>query len=179
MGEYLLEPVRFRQLFLDDYGIESWDGCTKSLHQPKLCGACIGPHEGHAAPQSRNAPCYNPEPKRWEWWYMGGMSTSLDGEVWQVSNEPTAAIRSLIRDDNEPDPAKRYKALLDGYRDENDGGNVSGLTPATSPTGLGDTWCDTFVLPPDDFLWTIILGLKPLLQDQGRPGRAIVRRIIF
>lgn len=72
---------------------------------------------------------------------MGGMATSPDGEVWQVSGEPTAAIRSLIRDDNEPDPNKRYKALLDGYRDDNDGGNVSGLTPATSPTGLGDTWC--------------------------------------
>ena len=108
---------------------------------------------------------------------MGGMATSLDGEEWQVSNEPTAAIRSLIRDDNEPDPTKRYKALLDGYRDENDGGNVSGLTPATSPTGLGDTWYDTFLLPPA-FLWTYC-RLKPMLQDQGRPGRAIVRRVIF
>ena len=120
----MLDPVRYRQLFLDDYSIESWDGCTKSLHQPKLCGACIEPHEGHSAPQSRNAPCYNPDSGRWEWWYMGGMATSPDGEVWQVSDEPTAAIRSLVRDDN-------------------DGGNVSGLTPATSPTGLGDTWCVT------------------------------------
>eukprot|EP01045_Picozoa_sp_COSAG04_P028045 COSAG04_NODE_4253_length_2205_cov_0.983856_2_plen_278_part_00 len=144
MGDYLLEPVRYRQLFLDDHGIESWDGCTKALHQPELCGPCIGPHEGHSTPQSRNAPCYNPDEGRWEWWYMGGMATSPDGEAgdWTVSSEPTAAIRSLIRDDNEPDPAKRYKALLDGYRDDNDGGNVSGLTPATSPTGLGDTWCD-------------------------------------
>ena len=141
VGDYLLEPTRYRQLFLDDYAIESWDGCTKSLHQPKLCGVCIGPHEGHSTPQSRSAPCYNPEAERWEWWYMGGMATSPDGEVWQVSGEPTAAIRSLIRDDNEPDPNKRYKALLDGYRDDNNGGNVSGLTPATSPTGLGDTWC--------------------------------------
>ena len=140
MGDYLLEPVRYRQLFLDDYGIESWDGCTKALHQPELCGPCIGPHEGHSTPQSRNAPCYNPDEGRWEWWYMGGMATSPDGEEWTVSSEPTAAIRSLIRDDNEPDPSKRYKALLDGYRDDNDGGNVSGLTPATSPTGLGDTW---------------------------------------
>ena len=26
----------------------------------------------------------------------------------------TVAIRSLVRDDNEPDPQKRYKAMLDG-----------------------------------------------------------------
>jgi hypothetical protein len=142
LGDYMIDPRKHRQLFLDDYVIEASDGIVKTLQPPMLCGACIEPFEGHQTPQSRNAPCYNADADRWEWFFMGGMATSPTGEAgsWAVSSEPTASIRSLVRDNNEQDPQKRYKALLDGYRPEGDGGNVAGLTPATSPTGVGDSW---------------------------------------
>ena len=65
-----------------------------------------------------------------------------DGEKWQLTGADLGktGIRSILRDELDPDPARRYKALLEAppavdQYGNTDGGNVSGLTPAVSPTG--------------------------------------------
>ena len=151
----LIDPVQYRQLFLDDYAIESMKGLTRTLHQPEKCGALI-----NGGIQSRTAPFWNSEKGLWEWWYMGQYThyaTSADGEHWQkpslglyeaegstdnnIACDPgEAGLYHIARDERDPDPARRYKALF----------SAAGRRPAVSPDGFDWTWVDTPPIPSSD-----------------------------
>lgn len=154
----LIDPKQYRQLFIDSYAIESMQGITRTVHQPKKVGPMI-----NGGIQSRSAPQWNPEKELWEWWYMGEhiyYATSKDGEYWEKPNlglyawegskdnniacDPNggdeARIFHIIRDDNDPDPQRRYKGLL----------AVNGRCPAISPDGFNWTKVETPPIPSAD-----------------------------
>ena len=51
----LIDPKKYRQLFLDEQGLESTQGTTQTLHPPKKFGPLI-----NGGVQSRSAPIWNP-----------------------------------------------------------------------------------------------------------------------
>ena len=127
----LIDPVAERQLFLDDSAIATEKGCSRRVHSPTKAGACIS----GGVPQARCCPVWNSELALWEWWYMGPngthYATSVDGESWDlprvgrwevdgsldnnVATDPTMpGVYSVIRDEGDPDPSKRYKGLFGG-----------------------------------------------------------------
>ena len=63
-------PSGQRQLFLDDYGIASMDGLTRTMHQPEKRGASIYPISGEEKPciQTRTAPVRDTERNIWQMW---------------------------------------------------------------------------------------------------------------
>ena len=134
----LIDPLAERQLFLDDRSIASEKGCTRRVHSPTKHGPCISGamHGVTCTPQSRGCPVWNSELTLWEWWYMGPSgthyATSVDGETWElprvgrwevdgsldnnvaVDPKQSASLFSVIRDEADPDPSKRYKGLFGG-----------------------------------------------------------------
>lgn len=130
MNLTLIDPKQHRQLFLDDYVIESIKGIKKTLHPPKKWGPVI-----RGGYQSRNSPQWNPEKEIWEWWYMGQhvyYATSSDGEEWErpslglyrwndskdknIACDPKGGghqrLYHILRDDYDPNPQCRYKGLF-------------------------------------------------------------------
>ena len=78
----MIDPKKHRQLFLDDFALESMKGATRTLHSPKKWGPVIN---GKGV-QSRSCPQWNSEKKLWEWWYFGEhlyYAISEDGEYWE------------------------------------------------------------------------------------------------
>ncbi|MCY3761322.1 MAG: hypothetical protein OXH50_08725 [Gemmatimonadetes bacterium] len=160
----MLEPKRFHQLFLDDGAIHSSERITRRLHQPRKCGPLIP-----GGVQSRNSPQWNPDKQVWEWWYFGGplrYATSADGEHWDLPDlglyEWEGSKRNnlaadpdsdrgerayhLLRDDDDPDPQRRYKGLLATW----------GRRPALSPDGFQWTPTGAPAIPSSDesqFTW--------------------------
>jgi len=142
----LIDPQTHRQLFLDDYAVESMDGVLRVLNRPKLCGPMI-----RGGCQSRTTPLWNPEKGLWEWWYMGGdrhYATSVDGEHWQVSDSspvPGAPpLYHIIRDEAEADPGRRYKGLF----------GSAGRRPGVSPDGFDWTMLETTIPSQDESQFT-------------------------
>jgi len=156
-----MDPYARRQLFLDDDAVERMAGLRRVIHPPEKRGAVLRPDRsrGQIALQSRSVPQWNPEKRRWDWWYWASYRTppygpyrstsvsltlyavSADGVHWQAPDlglyewrgtrdnniavepgdppRPETAHRTVyhvLRDEHDPDPARRYKALF-GYRD--------------------------------------------------------------
>lgn len=82
MSLNLINPKKHRQLFLDDFAVESVEGAVRTLHSPKKWGVVLH-SDGN---QSRSCPQWNSEKKLCEWWYFGQHSyyaVSEDGEHWE------------------------------------------------------------------------------------------------
>ena len=91
-------PSGQRQLFMDNYGIGSMAGLTRTMHQPTKVGAVIEPLPGDpdvACIQTRAAPAWDPQAKVWKIWdcstpndlhaqgyYCGGYYESANGLSW-------------------------------------------------------------------------------------------------
>ena len=155
----LINPKKYRQLFLDDFAVESVQGTSRTLHSPNKWGPVI--HGGGI--QSRSCPQWNSEKKLWEWWYFGRHSyyaVSDDGEHWK---KPTLALYEfggsrdnniafdpenmgqgipfhVVRDETDPDPGRRYKGLF----------NVNGRHLAVSPDGFDWTLQNAPPIPSQD-----------------------------
>ena len=69
----IIDPAKYKQLFLDDHAIENLKGIRRILHQPKKHGPVIQPDRSkdQTLVQSSTCPNWNPEINRWEWWYSG------------------------------------------------------------------------------------------------------------
>ncbi|MXY93023.1 MAG: hypothetical protein F4047_01530 [Caldilineaceae bacterium SB0670_bin_27] len=73
-----------RQLFLDDHGIESLDGLSRTVHQPDKKGAVIRPEAGlsgreqHSI-QTHSAPIWDSERKVWQLWCSSPTTISASG----------------------------------------------------------------------------------------------------
>ncbi len=77
----MIDPRKHRQLFIDDFAIETETRTTRTLHSPKKWGPVIT-----GGIQSRTCPQWNSDKNLWEWWYFGGhvyYATSEDGEHWE------------------------------------------------------------------------------------------------
>ena len=135
----LINPKKYRQLFLDEGAVESKTGVRQKLHQPEKCGPVVLPDRsrGETAIQSRISPQWNSEKELWEWWFGDDFATSEDGEHWArvpVAERP----RHAVRDERDPDPKRRYKGLLSS-------GHNNDLCPAISADGI--EW-HRFDVPP-------------------------------
>ena len=81
----LINPKKHRQLFLDDFAVESMRGTTRTLHSPKKWGPVI---QGGGI-QSRSCPQWNSAKKLWEWWYFGRHSYYAVSKREHRSTQPT------------------------------------------------------------------------------------------
>ncbi len=159
MSLELIDPKTHRQLFVDDFAIETATRTSRTLHSPKKWGPVIT-----GGIQSRTCPQWNPEKNLWEWWYFGEnvyYATSEDGEQreqpnlglfeWNGSKANNIAydpagqaafdpnekrpgrLYHCVRDETDLDPSRRYKGLL----------SASNRYPAVSPDGFHWTMIDT------------------------------------
>ena len=154
----MIDPKEYRQLFLDDHAVEEMKGTTRTLHSPKKWGPLI-----NGGVQTRICPQWNSEKGLWEWWYSGEhvyYATSEDGEHWEKpvlglfewngSKENNIAFDPqdkgpgrpfhVLRDETDPDPARRYKAML----------ATDNRHPAVSADGFHWTLVDTPPVPSAD-----------------------------
>ena len=113
-------PVGQRQLFLDDHAVAKIENLKRTMHQPKKKGAVIRAdylvHPTHTI-QTRAAPAWDPERKVFKFWVLGvgtnaGYMESPDGLHWNPGPEMNLDVWLAVRDPNDPDPARRYKAAL-------------------------------------------------------------------
>ena len=77
----LIEPLSFKQLFLDDHSIERIKGLNRVLKRPTKQGYIIQPNrsKGQTLVQSNNKPIWNPDINKWELWYLGFYNTPFQG----------------------------------------------------------------------------------------------------
>ena len=68
----MIRPDRHKELFLDDYAIESTSGVQRTLHQPEKQGPVLAPDRSReqVLVQSSSSPQWNPEKGIWEWWHI-------------------------------------------------------------------------------------------------------------
>ena len=144
MSLELIDPKKYRQLFIDDYAIENKTGVKQTLHPPEKCGPVIRPDRsrGQSSIQSRTAPQWNSEKDIWEWGVNGEHATSKDGENWERTPLKQAPSH-VIRDEQDKDPKRRYKGLFTGP------GN-NDHHPAVSSDGLNWTMLDVPPIPSQD-----------------------------
>jgi len=148
-----------KQLFLDDYVIERLERVGKTMHQPRKYAGnpLIKPDANHPWEsryiQTRDAPVWNPEAKRWELLYWGNnlstcLAVSKDGLKWdkpvvgryavdgsKQNNllwpfDPKAKqvfLYHRLYDARDPDPKRRWKALI-GERSPRPAASADGIT---------------------------------------------------
>ncbi len=106
-----------RQLFLDDVGIVSSHGLTRTMHQPIKKGAVIRPDidSGQTCLQIRTAPIWDPEAELYKLWDGGGRRESTDGLHWEIVG-PHAGPGEVVYDAEDEDPGRRFKAFSPGER---------------------------------------------------------------
>ena len=172
MNDKPIHPDRHRQLFLDDGAIESVAGLRRSLHQPTRQGPVLRTNRarGELHVQSGSTPQWNSERGIWEWWYSGFTTmteaqdtlyaTSTDGVEWEMPDlglyawngskannvafdSPDWNLAHVIRDELDPDPERRYKALF------SDGAHLNRY-PGFSPDGFQWTFPDVLPIPSQD-----------------------------
>ena len=106
MANGLIDAATHKQLFLDDYAIETMDGLVRTLHPVDKQGPVIEPDEsiGQLAVQSSSPPIWNADEGLYEWWFNarysarpfgrwrrttitgGHYATSEDGLAWDRPN---------------------------------------------------------------------------------------------
>lgn len=156
MATALIDPKKHRQLFLDSRALVAEQGTIRTLHPPKRCGPLIT-----GGIQSRSAPLWNPDEARYEWWYNGPQTrfaNSGDGEHWEqpslglyewngnkdnnIACDPNGpGLYHIVRDERDPDPNRRYKALFAA---------PDGRCGATSPDGFAWTALPHSFIPSQD-----------------------------
>jgi len=108
--------------------------------------------------QSGTTPQWNSERGIWEWWYLGYTTlteeslplyaTSEDGVNWEKANNIAFDsaewnLSHVIRDEDEADPGRRYKALF------SDAAHLN-RHPGFSPDGFQWTFPDVLSIPSQD-----------------------------
>ena len=86
MGNHAMDPGQHKQLFLDDFAIESMLGVTRRLHPPKKYGPVLRPSGDQVTVQSSSSPQWNPDKGLWEWWYTPQYDTPMyqgPGATWE------------------------------------------------------------------------------------------------
>ena len=80
-GFHMIHPENNKQLFLDDYAIESMEDLTRTLHPVDKQGPVIEPDEsvGQLAVQSNSPPIWNPDKGLYEWWFGARYSAPAHG----------------------------------------------------------------------------------------------------
>ncbi|MFH1007738.1 MAG: hypothetical protein V1800_09585 [Candidatus Latescibacterota bacterium] len=171
-----------KQLFLDDYGIETMSGIVRTLHQPRKCGPVLRPDtsRGQYAVQSRNTPQWNAEKQLWEWWYWGSYrvaphgryhdtemplvhyAQSEDGLHWETPDLGLFEWRGTRRNNIAVDPQLGDKGLYHILRDEED------PDPTRRYKGLFDCRCRFPAVSPDGFAWTMLDIPKILSCDESQ-----------
>ena len=170
----MIDPSKNKQLFLDDYAIESMFGVQRKLHQPDRLGPVLRPDTGigQTHVQSSTAPQWNSETERWEmvvsaaYDLNGGevfykeFVTSANGVEWQTESDGRYAgaapysdrafymsddrhLDHFLREEADPDPARRYKALFSNRRH-------CDRHPGFSPDGREWTMPDVSPIPSND-----------------------------
>lgn len=143
MESHIIDPKAHKQLFLDDHAIERTFAIKRNMHKPKRKGAVMRRDHtmGQVRVASWSVPIWNQEKDLWEWWYnghygesdayMNHYATSQDGVnwdkpslgryEWQGSKDNNIALDPegmglyhILRDERDPDPARRYKGLFNG-----------------------------------------------------------------
>lgn len=185
-----IDPIRHRQLFLDDGAIEGMTSLRRVLHQPARSGPVIRPDrsQGERAVQSSSVPQWNSERKIWEWWYKGfstyseeyltRYATSADGVSWEMPelgryefngncannvafDSPEWNLCHVIRDETDADEQRCYKGFF------SDADHMDRY-PGVSPDGFRWTVFDGPPIPSHD--------TSTLVHDDvGRRYLAIVK----
>lgn len=115
-------PCGQRQLFLDNYVVDRIENLEITMHQPRKKGAVLRvdylTHPTHTI-QTRTAPVWDPERGVYKLWALGvgrhgGHFESPDGLHWSTGPEMNLDAWLVVRDPDDPDPARRYKAVLLG-----------------------------------------------------------------
>jgi len=110
-------PPGQRQLFLDEIGVQGIDKLVKTLHQPEKKGAVIRSPDPRQTIQTRNAPFWDPASACYKLWVTSmdnASRQSVDGLHWIEGEKPVfdLGISMVVYDGNDPDPQRRYKAVL-------------------------------------------------------------------
>lgn len=176
MSLSLIDPLKHRQLFLDDYAIEKMERVKRTPHQPRKCGPAIRPDRsrGQTALQSRSVPQWNSEKGIWEWWYWAHLSdasgaskdvmhyaTSTDGESWE---RPSLGLHEWNGSKDNSiayDPAAGSRPIYHVIRDEGE------EDPQRRYKGLFSASDRYLGVSPDGFKWTM-LDVPPIpSQDES------------
>lgn len=146
-----------KYLFIDRKYVQRIDGVEQVFHQPVKEKR---PVLAETVPNIFcSAPYWSEERSRWCYWYPAGgkpvYAESEDGLNWEKLSTPeikvsgpdserigSSLVWTLMRDDRDPDPARRYKALTRVDRL---------IVPLVSPDGLN---------------WTVVEGDRILSDDQ-------------
>ena len=170
-----IDPQRHKQLFLDDYAIETMEGLDRTLHPVDRQGPVIEPDEsvGQLAVQAGNPPIWNPDRGLWEWWFgarysapahgpsrattvsLSHYATSSDGVHWERPilglYEHNGSKNNNIADD--PDTIRLHHIVRDD-RDPDPGRRYKGMFGSATRE---------FGVSPDGFDWS-------MLDVQGLPS---------
>ena len=128
-----------RQLFLDDRDIETKSGLQRTMHRPIKRGAVIRSPNPKQTIQTRTAPVWDPNTKRYKLWVIGidqNLWESQDGLHWVPGPETSTPIMMAVYDSRDPDPARRFKAPLlnQGFAVSADGVQWKKLTTEKIPS---------------------------------------------
>ena len=81
-------PLGQRQLFIDDHGIATIERLKRTLHQPAKKGAVIRPDRSwETVLQTRCAPAWDPEVKRFKLWVVASTTIPDVGEMTYAESE--------------------------------------------------------------------------------------------
>ena len=162
-------PSGQRQLFLDNYGIGSMNGLTRTMHQPDKVGPVMTSPNPAQTIQTRTAPEWDPVLRVYKTWTLStdhNLHYSLDGINWIDGPDPNMRTDLVVYDGSDPDPNRRFKAVL-----PNTGVAVSpnGINWSMVPGVVGIASSDEYNLSFDRKNHQFILTVK-----RGGPyGRAV------
>ncbi|MCC6486543.1 MAG: hypothetical protein IT364_03520 [Candidatus Hydrogenedentes bacterium] len=156
-------PLGQRQLFLDDCGVASIDGLTRTMHPPVKRGAVIRPTPPEeTSVQTRSAPAWDPEQKVYKLWLLvsrtGGSSgtgyvESTDGLHWTKPVLRQKEIDgSLENNIVTPDPAREWpaNAIENAVYDPHD------PDPSRRYKGFAHCYDREPMVSPDGIHWTLL-----------------------
>jgi hypothetical protein len=128
-----------RQLFLDELGVERLENLVATMHRPVKRGAVIRNADRGRTLQTRTAPVWNPDTRRYMLWVLGidqMLWESADGLHWRPGQNPDLRVDMAVYDPRDPDPARRFKAPLlnEGFAVSPDGVHWTKLAVSTVPS---------------------------------------------
>jgi len=121
-----LQPLRpGTELFVDDFGIEKKANVARKIHPAAKLAQPVLKGENGTSARIYGTVLRDPDSGLFRMWYGRSYATSRDGLIWDkpsfdfypVRGQPTNIVLpkgggGVLFDAAEPDPAKRYKALL-------------------------------------------------------------------
>ena len=162
-------PLGQRQLFLDSHGIAEIATLQRTMHPAAKKGAVIrpDPDQPKGGLQIRCAPLWIPQQKIYRFlvadtagptslfrWF-----SSSDGLHWTPGRQPDMGIYTLVYDEQDPDPRRRYKAALPprGFAVSADGNHWQ-MLPNVAGVPSGDEANFSYDPQSGRFLLTVKIG---------------------